>query len=218
MDCSPPGSSVLGDSPGYNTGVGCHSLLQGIFPIQGSNPVLLHCKQILYHLSHQGSPYLCINIQYLSFSFWLTSLCISGLLCSQFYIKFQSWFYFVDLFPSASLYFICSVTEDEADHTLIMGPCMHWSRGWKCTDHVGDQALITWLIIRWSRDWSCPNHVADHALFTRLIIHWSHYWKCTEHLPDHALNTWLIMHWSRNSSYTDYETVHALITWLILHF
>ena len=33
-----------------------HSLLQRIFPIQGSNPGLLHCRQILYHLSHQGSP------------------------------------------------------------------------------------------------------------------------------------------------------------------
>ena len=41
MDCSPPGSSVHGDSPGKNTGVGCHALLQGIFPIQGSNPVSL---------------------------------------------------------------------------------------------------------------------------------------------------------------------------------
>ena len=39
-------------SPGKNTGVGCHSLLQGIFPTQKSNPGLLHCKQILYHLSH----------------------------------------------------------------------------------------------------------------------------------------------------------------------
>ena len=76
MDCSLPGSSVLGDSPGYNTRVGCHSLLQGIFPTQGSNQGLLHCKQILYHLRHQGRPYLCINKQYLSFSFWLTSLCI----------------------------------------------------------------------------------------------------------------------------------------------
>ena len=38
MDCSPPGSSVYGDSPGKNTGVGCHALLQGIFPTQGSNP------------------------------------------------------------------------------------------------------------------------------------------------------------------------------------
>ena len=56
MDCSPPGSSVLGDSPGKNTGVGCHAFLQGIFPTQGLNPGLPHCRQILYHLSHQGSP------------------------------------------------------------------------------------------------------------------------------------------------------------------
>ena len=47
-DCSPPGSSVHGDSQGRNTGVGCHSLLQGIFPTQGSNPGLLHCRWILY--------------------------------------------------------------------------------------------------------------------------------------------------------------------------
>ena len=56
MDCSPPGSSVHGDSPPKNTGVGCHALLQGIFSTQGSDPGLSHCKQILYQLSHQGSP------------------------------------------------------------------------------------------------------------------------------------------------------------------
>ena len=56
MDCSPLGSSVHGDSPGKNTGVGCHVLLQGIFPTKGLNPGLPHCRQILYHLSHQGSP------------------------------------------------------------------------------------------------------------------------------------------------------------------
>ena len=56
MDCSPPGSSVHGDSPGKNTRMSCHVLLQGIFPIQRSNTGLLHCRQILYHLSHQGSP------------------------------------------------------------------------------------------------------------------------------------------------------------------
>ena len=39
---------------GKNTGVGCHSFLQGIFPTQGSNLGLLHCRQILYLLSHQG--------------------------------------------------------------------------------------------------------------------------------------------------------------------
>ena len=55
MDCSPPGPSVHGDSPGKNSGVGCHALLQGTFPAQGSNPGLLHCGLILYLLSHQGS-------------------------------------------------------------------------------------------------------------------------------------------------------------------
>ena len=38
MDCSPPGSSVCGDSPGKKTGVGCHALLQGIFPNPGIEP------------------------------------------------------------------------------------------------------------------------------------------------------------------------------------
>ena len=56
MDCSLSGSSVHGDSPGKNTGVGCHALLQGIFPTHGSNPGLPYCRQILYGLNHQGSP------------------------------------------------------------------------------------------------------------------------------------------------------------------
>ena len=43
------------DSPGKNTRVGCHVLLQGIFPNQRSNLGLLHCRQILYDLSHPGS-------------------------------------------------------------------------------------------------------------------------------------------------------------------
>ena len=44
------------DSPVKNTGVGCHFLLQGIFQIQGWNPGLLHCRQILQRLSHHGKP------------------------------------------------------------------------------------------------------------------------------------------------------------------
>ena len=112
MDCSPPGSSVYGDSLGKNTGVGCCALLQVIFPTQGSNSGLphrqilyclshqwslkilewiaypfsrgtsrprnqtglLHCRQILYQLSYQGSPY--VNnaaIQYVSYY-----LCYAG--------------------------------------------------------------------------------------------------------------------------------------------
>ena len=43
------------DSPGKNTEVGCHSLLQGIIPTQGSSPGLLHYTQMLYHMSHKGN-------------------------------------------------------------------------------------------------------------------------------------------------------------------
>ena len=49
------------NSPGQNTGVGSLSLLQGIFPTQGWNPGLPHCRRILYWLSHQGSPCNCNN-------------------------------------------------------------------------------------------------------------------------------------------------------------
>ena len=65
MNCSPPGSSVHGISHGKNTGVGCHSLLQEIFLTQGSNPPLLHCRQILLPLSHPESPFRGIIIPFL---------------------------------------------------------------------------------------------------------------------------------------------------------
>ena len=55
-DCSSPGSSVPGDSPGKTIGVAGRALPQEIFPTQGWNPGLPHCRQILYGLSHQGSP------------------------------------------------------------------------------------------------------------------------------------------------------------------
>ena len=54
MDCSPPDSFVYGILH-KNTGVGCHSLLQGIFLTQGLNLGLPHCRQILYQVSHQES-------------------------------------------------------------------------------------------------------------------------------------------------------------------
>ena len=77
-DCSPPGSSVHGDSPGKNTGVGCHALLQRIFPTQGSNPGLLHCRWILYHLSHQAhyTNWFFFNATFLlSLELWTAPLC-----------------------------------------------------------------------------------------------------------------------------------------------
>ena len=56
MHRSLPGSSLHGDSPSKTVGVGFLALLQGIFPTQGWNPGLPYCRQILYHLSYQGSP------------------------------------------------------------------------------------------------------------------------------------------------------------------
>jgi len=58
------------NSSGKNTGVGCDPLLQRIFPTQGSNLGLLHCKQILYCLSHKGSPfsvYVCVIFKNISY-------------------------------------------------------------------------------------------------------------------------------------------------------
>ena len=58
-DClRPHGLYSPRNSPGQNTGVGSLSLLQGIFPTQGSTPGLQHCRQILNQLSHKGSPFI----------------------------------------------------------------------------------------------------------------------------------------------------------------
>ena len=62
MDCNLQSSSCPLNSPGKNTGVGCHFLLQGIFLTQRSNPGQSdHCRQIPYHLSYKGSPYIYTN-------------------------------------------------------------------------------------------------------------------------------------------------------------
>ena len=72
------------NSPGKNTGVVCHALLQGIFPTQGLNPDLPHCRQILHHLSHQGSPRI---LEWMAYHFsrassrprnWTGISCIAG--------------------------------------------------------------------------------------------------------------------------------------------
>ena len=83
MDCSPPGTSVHGDSSGRNTGVGCHALLRGAFN-QGLNPGLPHCRQIPYHLSLQRSPRI---LEWVTYPFskrssqpgnWTRVSCIAG--------------------------------------------------------------------------------------------------------------------------------------------
>ena len=70
------------NSLGQSTGVGSLSLLQGIFPTQGSNPGLAHCRQILYQLSHKGSPRILEWVAYPFSSRSLRSRKGTGLTCS----------------------------------------------------------------------------------------------------------------------------------------
>ena len=80
MNCNLPGSSVHGDSPGKNTGVGCLALLEVVFPTQWWKPGLQHCRQILY----QTLSYYIIGekkLHYLDFIVFLNKLwlhCISS--------------------------------------------------------------------------------------------------------------------------------------------
>ena len=100
MDCSPLLLCPC-NSPGKNTEVGCHSLCQGIFLTQGSNPGPLHCRQILYCLSHQGSSYLhkhTLSNTLLPF-ITLTYYVLDQLRMRKisFYFAFSYWFF--DAFP-----------------------------------------------------------------------------------------------------------------------
>ena len=80
----PHGLYSLWNSPSQNTGVGSLSLLQGIFPTQGSNPGLPHCRWILYQLSHKGSPRILewVAYSFSSISSWFRNKtgvsCIAG--------------------------------------------------------------------------------------------------------------------------------------------
>ena len=78
------------NSPGQNTGVGSLSLLQGIFPTQGLNPGLLHCRQILYQLRHKGSPYM--SVQFSSVAQSCPTLCDP--ICIYIYIYIKLYLYY----------------------------------------------------------------------------------------------------------------------------
>ena len=74
---APWADSLLSGPPGkpMNTGVGSLSLLQGIFPAQESNTGLVHCRQILYQLSYQGSPGIAIDSIIYIYSIILVGFC-----------------------------------------------------------------------------------------------------------------------------------------------
>ena len=91
--CSPVDYSPL-NSLGQNTGVGSLSLLQGIVPIQGSNPCVPHCRQLLYQLSHRGNPRISEWVAYPFSSSqprnWIGISCIAGRFFTYWAIR-ESW-------------------------------------------------------------------------------------------------------------------------------
>ena len=91
--CDPIGPYSPWNSPGHSTGVGSLSLLQGIFPTQGWNPGLLHCRWILYQLSHKGSARI---LEWVAYPFprgssrprnWTGVSCIAGGFCTNWAIR-----------------------------------------------------------------------------------------------------------------------------------
>ena len=107
MECSPPGSSVHGNSPGKSTGVGCHSLLQEIFPTQGSNPGLPHCRQIVYlQPPREAQLRCCVTSQFLWLFHW--QLYVPNHYFFFFFSqKLQSMFWFKKPNSLATLLFFC---------------------------------------------------------------------------------------------------------------
>ena len=110
MDCR-----IHGGSPGKNTGVGCHALLREIFPIQAWNPGFPHCRQILYCLSHQGSPR---TLEWITYPFSKRSSLPSnqtGVSCICRHIPYQLSFTVLNMVSKTSLEYLC--------YTIL---------GWRC--------------------------------------------------------------------------------------
>ena len=97
------------NSPGQNTGVGSLSFLQGIFPTQGSNPGLPHCRQILYQLSHRGIPNIVVC--------WLTFF---GVILFKLLISFLCLAAFVSQLPHLLNWECCSLSFQDLLYSLKM--------------------------------------------------------------------------------------------------
>ena len=118
------------NSPGQNTGVGSLFLLQGIFPTQGSNPGLLHCRQILYPLSHQGSPR---RLEWVAYIFssgssrprnWTRVSCIAGRFFTNWAIRGAIYNWYSGANPS--IHWLTHSLTHSCIHSLLL-TARHWA-------------------------------------------------------------------------------------------
>ena len=131
------------DSPGKNTGVGCHSLLQGIFTTQGSNPCLLFGRQILYHWATWEAPYNAILKDFLLFFF---HLCIFNsifiLSVKPSFKKFLLYFNFIIYLSGCAGSELCHVGSS----SLARDGTLHWNPGVLATGPPGkSQHFHIWV-------------------------------------------------------------------------
>ena len=129
----PPQGLCSWDSPAKNTGVGCRSLLQGIFLTQESNRRLLHCGEILYCLSHLGSPaFTLTQTQKQNDTLWYYSCCLVP--------KLHLTLLWLHSPPGSFCpwYFTGKNTEAGC-HFLLQG--IFPTQGWTCVSWIGRRVL-----------------------------------------------------------------------------
>ena len=168
MDCSLPDSAR--DSPGRNTGVGCHALLQGIFPTQGLNPGLPQCWRTVYHLSHQRSPRVLewISYPFSSESYWPRSWtrvsCIEG----RFFTKWGTREAQCRLMSCATSLWLYPTLCDPVDYSLP-GSSVHG---------ILQTEILEWVAMpfsrasSWPRDGTCLSCVS--CIGRRVLYHYHH--------------------------------------------
>ena len=166
--------------------VGCHSFLQGIFLTQGSNPGLLHCKQILYHLSHQGSPTNSISDEKFQLfkKFQLFFKLKSFILCLQ----RRQWHPTPVLLPGKShgrrSLVGCSPWGSWVGHdwatSLSLFTFMHWRRKWQPTPVFLSGESHGWRSLVGCSPWGgLVGHDWATSLSLFTFMHWRRKWQPT---------------------------------------
>ena len=182
MDCSPAGSSLHEDSPGKNTGVGCHALLQGIFPTQGSNQGLPHLRQIFTRPLVKIFTILSLHEHISLYLFLITVanqydipyvLTLSSLSLSHLFFDFRSHFYLLKWWTSAWVYFIGCVHVCAQSYPTLCDPMDCSLPGSSVCGNFPAKRL-EWVAVSssrrssWPRYWTC---IACVSCIGRWIIY-----------------------------------------------
>ena len=143
------------NSPDQNTGVGSFPLLRELFPTQGSNPGLPHCRRILYQLSHKGSPGILPYIQTKSswkivLLFWQISFNPYGLYYQDINltINYQAW---TSITLMLALWYTYNLEKEKATHSSMLAGRISWTEEPGGLQSIGLQRV--------GHDWATNTHM-----------------------------------------------------------